>query len=77
MTAHVLSDGPPLSVEEAVIRLGEHGHHGAQEKPEGAVWRVERRDVFDFMAKWVRPNKVDGLYLPEISGKEAVWNWRF
>jgi hypothetical protein len=30
----------------------------------------------DFLAKWVRPDKVDGMYLPEISGKEPVWNWR-
>ncbi len=27
-------------------------------------------------SKWVRPDKVDGKYLPEISGKDAVWNWR-
>ncbi|KKL70160.1 hypothetical protein LCGC14_2107750, partial [marine sediment metagenome] len=29
-----------------------------------------------FLAKWVRPDKEDGIYLPEISGGEAVWNWR-
>lgn len=52
---------------------------------EGAVWRVERsnptgakgerKEGVDFLVRYVRPDKVDGLYLPEISGKEAVWNW--
>jgi hypothetical protein len=43
---------------------------------EGAVWRVERKGKVDFLGKYVRPEKVDGCYLPEISGEEAVWNWR-
>jgi hypothetical protein len=42
---------------------------------EGAVGRVERRGVVDFLVKYVRPDKIDGVYLPEISGKQAVWNW--
>ena len=49
---------------------------GNIDPPEGAVWRVERGGKIDFLAKWVRPDKIDGLYLPEISGKPAVWNWR-
>jgi hypothetical protein len=24
----------------------------------------------------VRPDKEDGIYLPNVSGKEAVWNWQ-
>ena len=31
---------------------------------------------FDFMCKWVRLDKVDGSYLPEVSGLYPVWNWR-
>lgn len=38
--------------------------------------RVEHKGEVDFLAKYVRPDKIDGLYLPEISGKEAIWNWR-
>lgn len=53
-----------------------YGFHGALEPVEGAVWRVERKGVFDFLCKYVRPDKVDGKYLPEISGESAVWNWR-
>jgi hypothetical protein len=43
---------------------------------EGVVYRVERKGKVDFLAKYVRPDKVDGSYLPEVSGREAVWNWR-
>lgn len=44
-------------------------------RPEGVVYRVERNGKVDFLAKWVRPDKQDGIYLPEISGCPAVWNW--
>ncbi len=62
-------------VTEALRRLADGGGHGAVDPVEGAVWRVERRGKVDFLAKYVRPNKVDGRYLPEISGGEPVWNW--
>lgn len=72
-TAHVLSDGPPLTIPDMLALLGERGHHGAQEPAEGAVWRVERAEKFDFAAKYVRPEKIDGKYLPDISGGEPIW----
>jgi hypothetical protein len=65
----------PISLEQVRAELERSGH-GAQDPVEGAVWRVERRGNVDFLAKWVRPEKVDGCYLPEISGREALWNWR-
>ncbi len=34
------------------------------------------QDPVKMLAKYVRPDKVDGAYLPEQSGKEPVWNWR-
>ena len=70
--AHVISDGPPISVDAAMDLLGVNGFHGAQEQIEGAVWRVERRGVFDFMAKFVRLDKVDGKYLETISGLPPI-----
>lgn len=73
--AHILHDGPPVTIAAALELLGEHGHHGALDLAEGMVWRVERRGQCDFLAKYVRPGKVDGSYLPEISGAAAVWNW--
>jgi hypothetical protein len=74
-TAAVLSDGPPVHID-AIKPLIERSAHGAVDPVEGAVWRVERKGRFDFIAKWVRPDKVDGKYLPEISGTEPIWHWR-
>lgn len=52
------------------------GLHGAMEGVEGAVWRVEREGRVDFLAKYVRSGKIDGKYLPEVSGGEPIWYWR-
>ena len=71
----VVSDGPPLSIG-SVQDLIKISHHGALDPVEGAVWRVERNGIFDFMCKWLRPDKKDGRYLPEISGKKGIWNWK-
>lgn len=71
----LLSIGGPWSLQAVLNALGEYGSYGARDLAEGAVWRVERRGKVDFLAKYVRPDKVDGCYLPEVSGKEAVWNW--
>jgi hypothetical protein len=75
-TPKLLSIGPPISIARALELLGERGFHGALDPAEGAVWRVERRGKVDFLGKFVRPDKIDGCYLPEIGAKEAVWNWR-
>jgi len=73
---HLISLGPPISIAEALERLGDFGFHGALDVVEGAVWRIERKGPVDFLAKYVRPEKIDGCYLPEISGRETIWNWR-
>lgn len=74
-TPAILSVLDPISVEDVMARHGT-GWHGLLSEPEGVVYRVERKGEFDFMAKWVDPEKKDGILLPEISGKPAVWNWR-
>ena len=83
---HCIHQGTPLSVSRALQLLGEFGHHGALDPVEGAVWRVERnrqvhpgrsnvrRWEVHFLVKYVRPDKRDGCYLPEISGEAPVWN---
>lgn len=74
----LLHDGGPISVERA-MELHGLGDHGLMDEPEGAVWRVERKGEYDFMAKWVRPDKQDGKYLPDVTGAivaNPVWNWR-
>lgn len=64
-----------MSVDDAMIAHG-GGVHGLLDEAEGVAFRVERKGEFDFMVKWVRPDKVDGKFLPEISGGEPIWNWR-
>lgn len=73
---HVISDGPPLSVDDAISAISAGGFHGALEDVEGCVWRCERKGNFDFIAKFVRHEKQDGKYFPQISGKPPVWFWR-
>lgn len=81
-TPKLIHWGPPLGIADALRLLGPFGAHGAMDSVEGAVWRVERqrrRDGIaswevDFLAKYVRHDKRDGCYLPEISGGPAVWN---
>ena len=77
VTPRVIQDGRPINVD-TVLPFITWSAHGvlSEEQVEGAVWRVERKGIFDFMAKWVRPDKIDGKYLPQLSGTEAVWNWR-
>jgi hypothetical protein len=66
----------PMPPSEAMWRLKEYGCHGAIDPIEGAVWRVERDGVVDFLVKWVRPDKVDGAYLETVTGDGPVWNWK-
>ena len=72
---HLLHIGGPYPVENALRDLQTYGYHGALDPVEGAVWRVERDGKVDFLAKYVRNDKVDGGYLPEITGQPPVWNW--
>lgn len=85
-TPHLLSIGPAMSIPAAMDALGPRGFHGAHDDVEGAVWRVERNEliapnrggerrwVVDFLAKFVRKDKVDGAYLDSVTGKGEVWN---
>lgn len=75
VTPRELHRGDALSIAHAKKRLEPSGH-GALDLVEGAVWRCERKGRVEFVVKWVRPDKVDGLYLPEYSRKPPVWNWR-
>ncbi len=65
--------GQSFPLEKALEAIEDSGH-GAIDKVEGAIWRIERNGKPDFLVKYVRPDKTDGIYLPEISGKPAVWN---
>lgn len=73
----LISLGAPITPEAAMALLEENpSNHRAVDPVEGVVYRVERHGAVDFLAKYVRPEKQDGVYLPEMSGQPAVWNWR-
>ena len=74
VTPRVLHVGEPISIEKVLAMLEPSGH-GALDGVEGAVWRVERKGVVDFLGKYVRPDKVDGKYLETISGNAPIYNW--
>lgn len=84
ISPNTVNIGAPLSIEKA-MELVKISGHGAIDPVEGAVWRIERnldshnKEIpwkVDFLVKYVRPDKIDGLFLPEISGKKPIWNWR-
>lgn len=67
--------GGACSIKDALGMIETlRGVHGAIDQQEGCVWRVERAGKVDFLAKYVRPDKRDGCYLPEMSGRDVVWN---
>lgn len=43
--------------------------------PEGLIYRVERLGKLIFLAKYVRHDFEPGAYLPEMSGRDPVWNF--
>lgn len=65
--------GQAFKLEHAKKAIQVSGH-GAIDPVEGVVYRCERNKKVDFLCKWVRPDKIDGKYLPEVSGLNAVIN---
>lgn len=70
---HLIHIGQPIGINWILRQLDKSGH-GAIDKVEGAVWRVENRGKFDFVVKFVRPDKQDGIYLPQTTNQPPVWN---
>lgn len=66
----------PVQPEVALEHFQAQNRWGAIDPIEGVVYRAERSGEVISLAKWVRPDKIDGRYLPEITGKEPIWNWR-
>lgn len=66
----LLHVGGPCMVSDAMALLA--ASHWPCDEVEGVVYRVERDGQVDFLAKYVRPDKIDGKYL---DGPE-IWNWR-
>jgi len=82
---HLVHRGRPISIKSVMDIIGEDGFHGAVDPVEGAMWRIERDKatgvkgekvrVVDYLVKYVRPDKEDGIYLPSVSGNEPIYNW--
>ena len=83
----LLSIGKAFSIEDMLEAIKKISGHGAIDPVEGAVWRIEtnrlkdrhsgkRIMVVDYLVKYKCQEHQDGIYLPEISGKDAVWNWK-
>lgn len=71
----LISYGRPTPLKWVLKQIQTSGH-GALDPVEGAVWRVEREGKVDFLCKYVRPEKKDGIYLPEYNDGVSYWNWR-
>lgn len=81
VTPHLLHRGDAIGIDSVMKILGVYGFHGAIDEVEGAVWRVETysnkgRDV-EFLTKYVRPDKIDGIYLKDTQGNDLppIYNW--
>lgn len=69
----LLSIGYSFPLDNALELIKISGH-GAIDEVEGAIWRVEREGKVDFLTKFVKQDKVDGKFLPELNGGETYWN---
>ena len=75
VTPQIIHEGTPIAVSR-VVKLLKSSGHGALDPVEGAVWRIERNGQIDFRAKYVRPEKQIGSFLPQRPGQISVWNWQ-
>ena len=55
--------GQAVPIREARASVEAENYHGSVEPIEGVVYRVERAGKVDFLAKYVRHDKVDGQYM--------------
>lgn len=70
---NLLSIGEPFPIEEMIKKIQVSGH-GAIDPVEGAIWRIERKGVVDFLTKYVHHHKQDGKYFAEVTGQGYIWN---
>jgi hypothetical protein len=69
---YLISYGPAIPWQAALLELGKFGMHGAMDPVEGIVYRVERKGVVDFLCKLVREEKENGRFLESISGYRTI-----
>ena len=70
---HLVHIGQSFSIDNA-LKATKTPYHGEIDDTEGVVYRCERDGKVDFVSKFVRQDKDNGKYLPEINGGETIWN---
>jgi hypothetical protein len=71
----LLHRGDAVSVDELVPELHlKTKDIMSYELPEGMVYRIERKQKVDFLAKWVRSDFEPGKYFVDKGEDELVWN---
>jgi hypothetical protein len=73
--ANLISYGQPIDVISTMKKINRK-IHGSIDPVEGAVWRVERDNKFDFLAKQVISTKVDGKYLNQNYTMSVTNTWK-
>lgn len=74
----LLNCGEPMTVEQLLPILNQKTKEfESEENPEGIVFRVERKNKVDFLAKWVRSDFKTGQYIIDKQESELTWNGRF
>jgi hypothetical protein len=76
-TPRILHTGAACSIETALERLFDQSNaeiRTISAQPEGLIYRIERKKVVDFLAKFVRNDFQPGIFLTEISGHPTVFN---
>jgi hypothetical protein len=82
ITPHLIHRGEAISEESVMTKLGKYGFHGATDEVEGAVWRIELLEPkgrrVEYLTKFVRPEKIDGIYLKDKEGNnlQPIYNWK-
>ena len=68
--------GDPISPKDLQdeLRKCDNSFYPIDGKPEGMIYRVERKDKVDFLAKWVRKDFKPGLYCINVDEKDLIWN---
>lgn len=70
-----LHEGDPVKVETLLPVLNKKTKGiKSLDLPEGIVYRVERKDEVDFLAKWVRSDFPTGKYCIGVEEQDLIWN---
>lgn len=71
-----IHEGSAISVENLLPRLSVKTYQiESIGKPEGVVYRVERKGKVDFLAKWVRSDFPTGKLCIDVEEQNLTWNW--